>query len=216
MGNIFIDSDMGVPQIGCTDCGKCDSIIGRSLCNIIDRGCCHYFPEFTLVDIQRMSVLNGGRKALDIILSNPGTIVNSYNIYSKGYFDKEAYDQYIESGNIIEAGSIRDHTIFFRTCPFVVPGSGCKLPLRFRTTVCNFFICAEIIERPDLQDQFKVYLEERSRYARWVYRESGVLQHILSENGLDLISDFSASINLLAEINPSSYEFPSLEPVSYT
>lgn len=216
MGNIFIDSDMGVPQIGCTDCGKCDSIIGRSLCNITDRGCCHYFPEFTLVDIQRMSVLNGGRKALDIILSTPGTIVNSYNIYSKGYFDKEAYDQYIESGNIIEAGSIRDHTIFFRTCPFVVPGSGCKLPLRFRTTVCNFFICAEIIERPDLQDQFKVYLEERSRYARWVYRESGVLQHILSENGLDLISDFSASINLLAEINPSSYEFPSLEPVSYT
>lgn len=216
MGNIFIDFDMGVPQIGCTDCGKCDSIIGRSLCNITDRGCCHYFPEFTLVDIQRMAVLNDGRKALDIILSNPGTIINSYNIYSKGCFDKEAYDQYIESGNIIEAGSIRDHTIFFRTCPFVVPGSGCKLPLRFRTTVCNFFICAEIIERPDLQYQFKVYLEERSRYARWVYRESGVLQHILSENGLDLISDFSASIVLLAEINQSSYEFPLLEPVSYT
>lgn len=215
MGNIFIDYDMGVPQIGCTDCGKCNSIIGRSLCKITNRGCCHYFPEFTLVDIQRMATLEGGRKALDMILSNPGTIVNSFNIYSKGYFDKEAYDQYIASGNIMEAGSIRDHTIFFRTCPFVMPGSGCKLPPRFRTTVCNFFICAEILERPDLQDNFKVYLEERSRYARWIYRESGILQHILAEKGLNLISDISASMNLLAEMNPNCYEFPSLEPVTY-
>lgn len=216
MGNIYIDSDMGVPQIGCTDCRKCSSIIGRSLCKITNRGCCHYFPEFTLVDIQRMATLEGGQKALDMILSNPGTIVNSYNIYSKGYFDKEAYDQYITSGNLIEAGNIRDHTIFFRTCPFVIPGSGCKLPPRFRTIVCNFFICAEILERPDLQDVLKIYMEERSRYTRWIYRESGILQHILAENKLDLISDFSGSINLLREINPNNYEFPPFEPIQYT
>lgn len=215
MGNICINLDMGIPQIGCTDCGKCDSIIGRSLCKIINRGCCHYFPEFTLVDIQRMATLEGGSTALDMILSNPGTIINSYNIYAKGYFEKESYDRYIASGNILDAGSIRDHTIFFRTCPFVVPSSGCKLPPRFRTTVCNFFICTEVLEYPGLQDDFKVYLEERSRYARWIYRESGILQHILAENGLNLISDFSASIKLLAEINPSCYDFPLLRPISY-
>lgn len=216
MGNIFICFDMGVPQAGCTDCGKCDSIIGKSLCEITNRGCCHNFPEFTLVDIQRMATLEGGREALDIILSNPGTIVNSYNIYSKGPFDKEAYDRYIVSDNILEAGSIKDHTIFFRSCPFVIPGSGCNLPPRFRTTVCNFFICAEILEHPDFQDDFKVFLAERSRYVRWVYRESGILQHILAENGLNLISDFSASIDLLAVMNPSCYEFPLFEPVTFT
>jgi len=215
MGNLYIHYDMGIPQVGCTDCGKCQSIIGKSLCKIINRGCCHYFPEFTLVDIQRMATLEGGQKALDMILSNPGTIVNRYNIYSKGLFDKEAYDHYLESGNIMETGDIRDHTIFFRTCPFVQPGTGCKLPPRFRTTVCNFFICSEIIERPDLQDAFRSFIEERSRYTRWIYRESGILQHILTENNLDLISDFSASINLLAEMNPNNYEFPAFEPISF-
>lgn len=216
MGNIFICLDMGVPQAGCTDCGKCNSIMGRSLCEIKNRGCCHYFPEFTLVDIQRMAALDGGQEALSLILSNPGTVINSYNIYSKGPFDKEAYDKYITSGNIFETGSIKDHTIFFRTCPFVKPGSGCTLPPRFRTTVCNFFICTEILEHPDSQDDLNSFLEERSRYVRWVYRESGILQHLLAENGLNLISDFTASIDLLAEITPSCYEFPSFEPVSYS
>ncbi len=216
MGNIFIDHDMGVPQIKCTDCGKCDSIIGKSLCSVTDRGCCHYFPEFTLVDIQRMAAMEGGKEALEIILSNPGTTVNNFNIYSKGPFDKTAYDQYISSGNLLETGSIRDHTIFFRCCPYVVPGKGCKLPPRFRTTVCNFFICSEILERPDLQDFFTEYLEERSRYSRWVYRESSVLAHILTENGLNLLSDFDASIELLSHIEQNHYEFPVLDPVSYS
>lgn len=215
MGNIFIDFDMGVPQISCTDCIKCDSIIGRSLCNITDRGCCHYFPEFTLVDIQRMAILEGGLNALDMVLSNPGTIINNFNLYSKGLFDKEAHDQYITMEYTMDAGNIKDHTIFFRTCPFVIPGFGCKLPIRFRTTVCNFFICAEILERTDLQDDLKIYMVERSRYARWIYRESGTLQHILDENKLNLISNLSAAIDLLAQINPSCYEFPSLESISY-
>lgn len=215
MGNIFIDNDMGVPQIKCTECGKCDSVIGKSLCGITDRGCCHYFPEFTLVDIQRMALLEGGQEALELILSNPGTTINNFNIYSKGYFDKAAYDRYIASGNLLDAGGIRDHTIFFRCCPFVDPGVGCKLPPRFRTTVCNFFICAEILERPDLQELFTDYIEERSRYSRWVYRESSELAHILTENGLNLSTGFDASLMLLSRIGLSCYEFPTLEPVSY-
>ena len=215
MGNIYITYDMGVPQIGCTDCGKCNSIMGRSLCKVKNRGCCHYFPEFTLVDIQRMAVLDGGDKALDIILSCPGTIVNNFNLYSRGHFDEAAYEQYLASENIMETGSIKDHTIFFRTCPFVIPGSGCRLPPRFRTTVCNFFICAEIAELPEHQDRFRCFHEERSRYARWVYRESGTLQHILEENDLNLVSDLDGSIRLLAQLEVCHYEFPELEPIVY-
>lgn len=215
MGNIYIFFDHGIPQIGCTDCATCNSLMGKSLCNIVNRGCCHYFPEFTLVDIQRMAILDGGQKALEIVLSNPGTVVNRYNLYSKGPFDKEAYDQYISSGNLIETGSIKDHTIFFRTCPFVSPGYGCKLPVRFRTVVCNFFICEEILQQADFQDVLKDYMQERSRYTRWVYRENGQLQHILEANGLDLINDFQNTINLLAELGQENYEFPILDPVTY-
>lgn len=215
MEKIFIDYDMGVPQIGCTECGKCSSIMSKSLCAVTDRGCCHYFPEFTLVDIQRMVTLEGGWEALQTILSNPGTIINNYNIYSKGFFDREGYDRYLSSGNLLETGSIRDHTIFFRCCPYVIPGKGCKFPPRFRTTVCNFFICSEILERPDIKERSLEYLEERSRYSRWVYRESGILQHILTESGLSLADNLDACLEMLAGMEQSLYEFPELEPILF-
>lgn len=215
MGKIFITYDMGVPQIGCTECGGCGSIMGVSLCSITARGCCHYFPEFTLVDIQRMAVLEGGKEALQTILSCEGTIVNDFNIYCKGPFEREAYEKYINSGNLLETGSIHDHTIFFRTCPFVIPGKGCRFPPRFRTTVCNFFVCSEIFESINDQDALQEYLKERSRYSRWVYRESGILQHLLEENGLSLRSDIDAVLSFLAEIEQSCYDFPLLDPITY-
>ncbi len=216
MGNIFIFFDMGVPQIGCTDCGSCNSIMGKSLCETDKRGCCHYFPEFTLVDIQRMAVLEGGRKALDTILSYPGTKINRFNLYSTGHFDKAAYENYIASGELLETGDIRDHTIFFRTCPFVVPGKGCRLPARFRTTVCNFFICSEILDNVTDSEMLEEYMKERSRYTRWVYRESGILQHLLEEKGLDLVSDLTGTINMLAELYEDSYDFPILDPAVFS
>jgi hypothetical protein len=215
MGNIYIFFDKGVPQIGCTDCGKCKSIMGKSLCGIKNRGCCHYFPEFTLVDIQRMAVLEGGRRALDLILSYPGTKVNRFDLYCVGPFDKDAYEKYIASGELLDTGDIRDHTIFFRTCPFVVPGKGCRLPVRFRTTVCNFFICSEILDSTDDPKLLEEYMKERSRYARWAYRESGILQHLLEERGLDLVSDLDGSLGMLAELYGESYDFPILEPAAF-
>ncbi len=215
MGNIFIFFDMGVPQIGCTDCCSCNSLMGKSLCDVDNRGCCHYFPEFTLLDIQRMSVLENGKQALDIILSNPGTVINRFSIYSKGPFDKTSYDKYIESGELIET-DIHDHTIFFRTCPFVIPGKGCRLPVRFRTTVCNLFVCQEILNTVENRAMLEELMKERSRYSRWVYRESGILQHILESRGLDLIKDFSASIRMLEELELNSYNFPEPEPVTFS
>lgn len=215
MGNIYIFFDMGVPQIGCTDCGSCDSIMGKSLCDIKNRGCCHYYPEFTLVDIQRMAVLEGGREALEIIMSHPGTKINRFTLYSTGHFDKDAYEKYVSSGKFLDTGDIRDHTIFFRTCPFVVPGKGCRLPVRFRTTVCNFFICKEILDTIESSELLEEYMKERSRYSRWVYRESGILQHLLEEKGLDLISDFEGTVNMLAELYEEDYDFPLLEPAPF-
>jgi len=162
-----------------------------------------------------MSVLEGGRKALDIILSNPGTTVNRYSIYARGPFDKEAYDKYIESGDLLETGSIRDHTIFFRTCPFVIPGKGCKLPVRFRTTVCNHFLCQEVLGTVEDSAMLNELIKERERYSRWVYRENVTLEHILSSNGLDLIKDFDASVRMLQELELSSYDFPGFDPVEF-
>lgn len=215
MGNIRIQYDCGVPRITCTDCSNCGSIMGKSLCGIENRGCCHHFPEFTLADIQRMVHFPGGLMALKTILGNPGTVINSYNIYAKGYFDQKSYESYIEAGNLIEAGPLRDHAKFFSVCAFVEPSHGCTLPPCFRTAVCNFFICGEVLEKPENQEEIKPYLEERSRYSRWIYRESAQLQHLLVKGGISLISDFDSALKLLVEIPLNTYDFPELPPVNY-
>ncbi|NJD03893.1 MAG: hypothetical protein FIA99_15145 [Ruminiclostridium sp.] len=215
MGKISVEYDCGVPQLACTDCGNCDSIMGKSLCSTVSRGCCHYFPEFTLAEIQRLLHLPDGGKALDTILDYPGTVINNFNLHAKGHFEKEAYDNYFAGGELLETGKIMDHTIFFRTCPFVREGSGCIFPVRFRTTVCNLFICSEIIENPGYHNEFKPYIEERMRYSRWIYRESAELQHILTENGINLVLNLESSLKLLSEFALNEYKFPILEPVEY-
>jgi hypothetical protein len=214
MGNICVQYDCCVPRLACSDCGSCGSVMGKSLCGVGNRGCCHHFPEFTLADIHKMVHIAGGLKALKIILGNPGTKINSYNIHAKGYFDEEGYNKYVASG-LLQTEPVRDHTIFFKVCPFVEPGSGCILPPRFRTAICNFFICREILEKPELQYEFKPYIEERSRYSRWIYRESAELQHLLAGNGVSLTTDFDRSLKLLADIPMNIYEFPELPPVYF-
>jgi hypothetical protein len=39
--------------------------------------------------------------------------------------------------------------------------------------------------------------------------------HILNDHGVNLVTDFDASIRLLARIEQSCYEFPALERVDY-
>ena len=214
MSKVYLDYCEGVPRLVCTDCGGCNSVMGTSLNSIKARGCCSYFPEFNLAEIHRLAKLPGGREVLDKILENPGTEVCNYYIHAKGHFDKQAYEEYLAKGELVET-PIRDHTIFFRTCPFVVPGKGCLFEPQHRTTVCNFFVCSEILERHDLRYEFNQYMQERTRYSRWIYRESQELQHILSESGLNLCSDFEGCLKLLSELPLSVYEFPELLPVEY-
>jgi len=163
MGKVYVDFDEGTPRYVCTECCNCNSLTGLSLCSIKTRGCCSYFPEFTLVDIQKM-------------------------------------------------GNIKDKTLFFRTCPFVKAGHGCSLPVRFRNHVCNLYLCDEIVYSIS-QDSLKPYVEERSRYARWIYRENMNLEHLLRENGVSLTLDISRASEILRAASVYNYEFPYLEPV---
>ena len=215
MSKMFIDYDYGVPRIVCTDCGICNSVMGKSLCGKINRGCCHYFPDFNLAEIHRLLMLPGGQSALETILNNCGTVVNNFNILVKGTFDNEGYEVYIKNGCSEEYPTINDHTIFFRSCPFVKPGVGCSLPCRFRTTVCNFFVCSEILDIPALRLEINPYIKERDRYSRWIHRESIELQHVLNINNTNLIINFERSIEILKDLPLNNYEFPELVPVEY-
>jgi len=162
-----------------------------------------------------MSLTLEGMKYLETIRQHPGTSIYQYHIHVKGYFDKQSYDDYIKKGDLLGENIINDHTIFFRACPFVKSGKGCTLPPRYRTVVCNFFICSEIFDRPDLKEVFEPYLNERTRYARWEHRENLELQHVLFENGLDLKNNFEDSIEVLRNTPVYNYDFPHLEPVEF-
>ena len=140
MEKMCLKFDANVPRYTCSACSHCNSTMGVSLCSVKDRGCCFYYPKFELIDLQRMSKTLDGIRTIKLIIQNPGTIIYHYYIHAKGIFDKEAYNKYGRNSWIQNQG-IDDNTIFFRACPFVKSRYGCTLPPRFRTVVCNFFIC---------------------------------------------------------------------------
>ncbi len=213
MEMVYVSVDQGIPQYVYTGCKNCTSIIGISLCSIKNRGCCYYHPKFTLLDIQRMAHSLEGLYVLKSIRRLPSSEIRPFEIHAKGYFDEEGYGRYMESGNKINAGSIRDHSIFFKACPFVKSGYGCSLPPRYRTYVCNFFLCNEVIEKIKGDDHFEAYIKERERYVRWVEWENASLREILFENRLDLVNDFDGTIKLLQEMPLNTYDFPQLQPI---
>lgn len=213
MRKIYVETDHNVPRYACTDCSTCSSLIGKSLCKVKNRGCCWYFPKFSLVDIQRMSKTPDGLKVLNRIIDNPGTKIYNYYIHAKGFFDEAGYKKYMESGQLLDTDYIEDHTIFFRACPFAKPGKGCTLPPRHRTFVCNFFICKEITDAARPYEMFKSYEDERLRYSRWLDWENESLKQLLAEGNLTLHGNLAEIIQLLQELEASQYEFPELEPI---
>ena len=96
MDKIFLKDADGTPQFGCTSCYKCSSIFGKSLCKIKNRGCCWYFPKFTLYDIQKMVRTTEGIETLNMILKLPNVKIYNYYIHAVGSFDKDSYDKYID------------------------------------------------------------------------------------------------------------------------
>lgn len=213
MEKIFVTSDEGIPQFVCTGCSQCSSLMGESLCEVINRGCCSYFPKFNLYDIHRMSLTLEGLNTLERIKSQDNTTIHDWHIHAKGFFDQYSYNKYLQSGNLINTDDIKDHSIFFKACPFVKPGYGCTLAPKFRTYVCNFFICREILDSIQPQELFNPYIDERKRYVSWVEWEVSGLKQLLSEQNLTLAKNFDECIRILQGIPLNSYEFAVLPPI---
>lgn len=213
MFNLHVDFDQNIPQYVCTQCGRCTSAIARSMCIYKSRGCCWYFPKFTLVDIHRMVKSIEGLQTLKAIRTNPLSVVYNYYIHAKGYFDKAGYNEFMKNKAVFGVDDEKDYTTLFRACPFVKDGKGCTLPPRYRTYVCNFFICDEIVEQVCSNDLFKIYIDERSSYSRWIDWENISLEHVLREYGVNLVDDFDAAVKILQDQPLDIYEFPNLRQI---
>ncbi|NLO38647.1 MAG: hypothetical protein GX115_04115 [Ruminiclostridium sp.] len=213
MAFMFMHFDQAVPQLAYTGCAWCSSTMGISLCQTVNRGCCSYFPKFYPVELQRMSQSPEGLCVLNSILSHPGTELMDDHILVRGCYDALMYAKAQKEGTIPDDGYIQDSTIFFRTCPFVRPGLGCTLPVRYRTYVCNFFVCREVLENPAVQQQITPYLQVRANYVRFLQWENNQLLQVISDNGLTIRNHIGKVIELLAGLPINQYEFPMLEPI---
>jgi hypothetical protein len=212
MIKIDLKFDQHIPQYDCSSCSDCQSIFGKSLCSIKNRGCCWYFPKFTLHEIHKMVKGKDGLKTLDNIMSVPNIKIYNYYIHAKGYFDEVGYKKYIKTDHLYDT-VIEDESIFFRTCPFVTPGIGCKLPKRYRSFVCNFFICDEILKKAEKYIEFKNYIKERNSFVRWIEWENLSLEAFFYEKNLNLVNNFEEIINILKNTPLMECEFKSLESI---
>jgi len=209
MDSIFVELDSNIPRYACTACNKCSSKFGHSLCYISNRGCCWYFPKFTLVEIQRMLKTDEGRGILEQIISNPNTVFYSSYIHAKGFFDELGYNLWKTKP---DAKYPEDSSYLFKACPFVKKDKGCILPPRYRTIVCNFYLCDELLSQTD-QVQAEIYITERTRYASWFYRENRELESILRDNHVCLKTDRDQSFKILSSLEIYEYDFPILSPM---
>lgn len=212
MVKVHLKFDQGIPQYACSSCNNCYSVFGKSLCSIKNRGCCWYFPKFTLHEIHKMVRSKEGQKTLYSVLSLPKIRIYNYYIHAIGHFDEVGYKRYLESEQIHHI-NVADKSIFFRTCPFVKSGVGCTLPKKYRSYVCNFYICDEIIKDVEKYDGFQNYIKERNSYIKWTQWENYSIEMLLREKGLNLVSNFDEVINLLENIPLENYEFPHLDPI---
>lgn len=212
MDRIYLKLHDGTPQYVCTTCRHCTSIYGKSMCKIKNRGCCWYFPKFTLFEVHKMSKSSIGRKILNYIHNIKTAKVYNYYIHVKGYFDKIGFKKYLDTEECYE-NDVKDKSIFFRLCPFVKPKQGCTLPQQYRSYVCNFFVCDSVKKKLKKYDEFKNYIRECNRYVRWIEWENCSLEHILEENKLNLIDDFKGAVELLSSIPLENCEVSNLKGI---
>lgn len=212
MTKLHLKLEQGVPQYVCSSCCNCNSILGKSYCSIKNRGCCWYFPKFILHDLHKMVKSEEGLSILNKVLSLPNVKINNYYIQAKGYFDEPGYKIYLKN-EYNENEDVRDKSIFFRACPFVLPGAGCTLPVKYRTYICNLFICEDVIKDLEENEILRVYMRERDRYVKWIEWENQSLEILLREKGLNLKDHFDEVVALLSETELDRYEFPDLTPI---
>lgn len=169
-------------------------------------------PKFNLYEIHKMVKSSEGMKLLRKIISRPETVVYNYYIHAKGYFDEEGYNKFISSSEGKKC-SFNDKTVFFRACPFVEPGKGCLIPVEYRSYICNFFVCKEVMNDLSSDSEYNNYIRERDNYVHWIEWENESMQAMLTDMNLNLIHNFDEVIKVLKDLPLENYEFPKLTPM---
>lgn len=187
-----------IPLFRCSICGKCEGFIeSKSFINK-NRGCCWYFPKYTLMDIK--NIISIGREDFIRKLKKLDNVyISSFYLEVRGYFDEEGFNKmdFDEEFDF-------DVKLFFRLCPFWQE-NGCKIDYKLRPHPCNLYLCREVIEL--CKQSYSEFSKERKDYFSYMNYFNELLKRELIEKNLDLLKDFEATLKFIKK-----YEVPKFEP----
>lgn len=208
MFNLSYEFKNNIPLFKCTYCGKCYSCIESKNFFYINRGCCWYFPKYTLVDIK--NILNLGKKDFILNLFNmPNAYILQYSIIIQGIFDYDKYEEYKNKNYCLDA--CEDNTInsfntklFFKLCPFF-KNNGCSLDYSLRPHPCNLYLCRDVIDL--CYDYYKNYSRERKDYFAYCNYFNESIKYLLIDNRVNFLTNLNKSLNLI-----ENFDMPSFKP----
>lgn len=189
------------PIFKCNYCGHCSKEMeATSLTSVKNRGCCWYFPKYTLFNIK--NILNMGKEDFIIsILNNKNSHISSYSIEIKGSFDGEKYEKFIKENEHIE--HCFDYKLFFRNCSFVTD-KGCSLDFSLRPHPCNLYLCRNVIS--SCGEYYSPFSRERKDYFSYCNYYNDYLKYSLIDKNLDLISSPLATLEFLKNISIPTFQ----------
>lgn len=184
--------DHNTPLFRSNFCGNCSGFIeSTSYASVKNRGCCWYFPKYTLMDIK--NIINSRKKSFVYELLNMKNCkITHYYIIAEGEFNKEEYHNYLESD--LNYDSDFDNKLFFRLCPFAT-SKGCSIDFTLRPHPCNLYLCREILSM--CGDAYKEYSKERRDYYSYMNYFSETLKYALIEEEVDLLNNPLKAIEVI-------------------
>lgn len=190
-----------IPVFKSNFCGKCSGVLeSTSLINETMRGCCWYFPKYTLVDIKNI-VSHGRIDFIYSLLRLQNSHISQYFIEVIGRFDNQSFLNY---SHTTENNKDFDNKLFFRLCPFC-GFHGCSIDFSLRPHPCNLYLCRTMIE--NCKESYLPFSKERKDYYSYCNYFNESIKQELKYNSIDLITNPDASLSVI-----DSFEMPAFEP----
>lgn len=201
------------PVFKCSFCGNCGSFVeSTSYTSIKTRGCCWYFPKYSLMDLKNI-IDSGNKSFIYKLLNMRNSEIHQYHINVNGEFNKEKYEEYLKESFYEDSeDSDFDPKLFFRLCPFATT-KGCSIPFDLRPHPCNLYLCREVINA--CGEDYKDFSKERKDYYSYCKYYSDTLKYALMDNGVDLESDPFKAIDILQDTEIPGFEFKHLSPIFF-
>ena len=198
-----------IPVFKCSACKNCTSIESINAFNFY-RGCCFYFPKYSLIDIKH--IINYDENFLFELIKEKNVIIHDYYIRVVGTFYKEKYKKFLENNlkeDLLKYGDF-DTSLFFKKCYFVSE-KGCSISFKLRPYECNLYLCRHVVNK--CRRKNNKYSRERKDYFAYCSYTNMMLKEDLIKSNINLKNNFKECIELLKKDPIYNFSFSNLENI---